>query len=146
MNTSLHVRTAELEDADEISRLCAELGYAATHEEIQSRLDYLLGQADHYIAVAEDEQRRVVGWIAAEHRHLLESGERVEIVGLVVQSESRKAGVGRLLVGHVEDWTRSRGLTRVFVRSNVARRASHDFYRGLGFEHAKTQHAYAKDV
>ena len=58
----------------------------------------------------------------------------------------RARGLGRRLVAAVEAWASSRGLERMAVRSSVARTGSHPFYERLGYERAKTQHAYRKQL
>ena len=141
-----HIRDAAASDSDAIARLSTELGYPVSAAEIAARMSAIQKTDGRYVAVACVSQSRVLGWVAAEHRLLLESGERVEIVGLVVDSSARRTGIGRALVSAVESWTVTRGLSKVFVRSNVARTGAHQFYRGLGYERSKTQHAYAKTV
>ena len=79
-----------------------------------------------------------------ERRYTLESGEFVEIVGLVVDAAARGHGVGRALVAEAEAWVLEQGFDAIRVRSNVARDASHPFYENLGFARIKTQHAYRK--
>ena len=146
MDLSLQIRDATPADSDEIARLSTELGYPVTGSEISARISAIQKTDGRYIAVACGSQSTLLGWVAAEHRLLLESGERVEIVGLVVDSNVRRTGIGNALVSAVESWTTARGISQVFVRSNVARTAAHHFYRELGYERSKTQHAYAKNV
>ena len=86
----------------------------------------------------------VVGWVAAERRLLLESGERVEIVGLIVGAAARRSGIGAALVRAAEDWAVGQQLHLMSVRSSVARIESHPFYERLGYIRSKTQHAYLK--
>lgn len=74
----------------------------------------------------------------------LESGERIEIVGLVVSAAVRQGGVGRRLVDDAEQWAVSQGFDTIGVRSNVARAESHPFYERLGYVRGKTQHVYGK--
>lgn len=140
------IRDAELKDSDEIARLCIELGYPVSPVEIATRISALRESDSHYIAVACGPQSRLFGWVAAEHRLLLESGERVEIVGLVIDRSFRRKGVGKALVSAAECWTAARGLAKIFVRSNIVRSGAHHFYEGIGYERTKTQHAYTKTV
>jgi N-acetylglutamate synthase-like GNAT family acetyltransferase len=144
-DSSVAIRVARIDDADAIAHLTTELGYPSSAEEIRDRLDVLLSRESYYIAVAE-ESSRVVGWVAAEGRVLLESGERAEIVGLVVATHARRAGIGRDLVDSAERWARGKGFESIFVRSSVARVEAHPFYESLGYLRAKTQHAYRKDL
>ena len=145
--TNMHymprIRSAALDDAAEMARLCGELGYPATGPDKHDRLALLLPQATQFIAVAEREEA-LYGWIAAERRMLVEYGERAEIVGLVVDARARRIGVGQALVAATERWACAQGLREITVRSNIARVESHPFYERLGFVRRKTQHNYAK--
>jgi GNAT superfamily N-acetyltransferase len=75
---------------------------------------------------------------------VLESGFRVEIVGLVVAEDCRRHGVGRELVQRAEQWAAGLGAATVVVRSNTKREESHRFYPALGYAATKTQAVYRK--
>jgi GNAT superfamily N-acetyltransferase len=139
------VRGAKLSDSAEIARLAGELGYPAAPAEISTRLQLLLGQPNHFIAVAaiEDEQK-LLGWIAAEERMLLVAPVQIEIMGLVVDQTARREGVGHALIAAIERWATERGLKDMVVRSNTLRHESHPFYEGLGYRRKKSQHVYVK--
>ena len=139
------LRKARVEDAADIARLAGELGYATTVGAMHERLAVLVVHPDHCINVAERDGH-MLGWIAVEHRRTLESGERVEIVGLVVDARCRGGGVGRLLVQAAEDWAQQLGFDTLCVRSNVLRDAYHPFYERMGYVRRKTQHYYAKTL
>ena len=139
------IRVADLSDAAAIARLATELGYPSTDGEIRARIDRLM-QSDAYFLVVAEQASEVVGWIAAERRLLIESGERADIVGLIVAEHARLGGTGRALVDAAEQWARSQGLDRMAVRSSVSRLESHPFYERLGYIRAKTQHAYVKQL
>jgi len=139
------IRSAFVEDAGVIAALATELGYPTTTEQAAGRLSALLARESYFVAVAEVSSR-VVGWVAVERRLLLESGERAEIVGLIVAATSRRAGIGAALVQAAESWARAQGMQVLSVRSNVARTEAHPFYEGLGYQRAKTQHAYTKSL
>lgn len=146
MKAALGVRLACLEDCAGIARLSNELGYRSTPEDIAARLSVLEKSDRHRVLVAAGERSAILGWIAAEERLVLESGERTEIVGLVVDSKFRQRGVGRALIDEVERWAQGRGRDRVVVRSNVARSESHPFFQAAGYARSKTQHVYVKDL
>jgi GNAT superfamily N-acetyltransferase len=139
----MKLRVAHIDDAPEIARLAGELGYQTPIDAMRDRLQLLLQHADHLIRVAQ-EGDMLHGWIAVERRRTLESGERIEIVGLVVDAKCRGTGVGRLLVADAEQWACSLGFASISVRSNIARDASHPFYERLGYMRRKTQHCYTK--
>lgn len=140
------LRLALPSDAAEISRLSTELGYPASASEISIRLALLRERPEHYVFVVGEENARLLGWLAVEKRLLLESGAKVEIVGLVVDREARRLGVGKALVAAAEEWARDQGMEKIFVRSNVVRPDSHPFYESLGYRRAKTQHFYLKEL
>jgi GNAT superfamily N-acetyltransferase len=138
------IRRAQTSDAAEMARLSGELGYPMSIEEMRTRLGRLLGNTRHFIAVAHDEGRRLLGWMHVEHRTSLDSGDRAELMGLVVDGSVRRRGTGRALVDAAEQWSLSQGLAGLTVRSNVARELSHPFYEALGYVREKTQHVYRK--
>jgi GNAT superfamily N-acetyltransferase len=144
-NAEPSIRAANQEDAEAIARLATELGYPTALDEMRTRVERLL-QSDAYFLVVAEQGSEVIGWIAAERRLLLESGERAEIVGLIVTQSARRAGTGQALVSAAEDWARRQGLPRMAVRSSVTRAESHPFYERLGYVRAKTQHAYLKTL
>ncbi|MEP6897861.1 MAG: GNAT family N-acetyltransferase [Rhodanobacter sp.] len=137
------LRAARLGDAAEIARLADELGYPVASSEMAERLLRILPLPVHHVCVV-DGGRTLLGWIAVEQRMTLESGERFEIVGLVVSASARQGGVGRRLVEEAERWARAAGAGMISVRSNITRDASHPFYERLGYVRRKTQHAYNK--
>ena len=141
----MRVRPATTADAAGIARLATELGYPSSEEEMATRLHSLLRSESHFVGVAEDGPN-LVGWVAAERRLLLESGTRVELVGLIVGSSARRRGTGRELVAAAEAWALGQGVKVIIVRSNVARLESHPFYERLGYERTKTQHAYSRQL
>ncbi|WP_148864407.1 GNAT family N-acetyltransferase [Marinobacter fonticola] len=142
----MHIRKASLYDAPQIARLATELGYRSTAVDINNRLDQLMGRADRYIAVADAGDEKILGWIAVEKRLLLESGEKAEIVGLIVTGQSARQGVGAALVKAAEKWAARRGLEHITVRSNAEREGSHPFYEAQGYVRRKTQHVYLKSL
>lgn len=137
------LRPARPEDAAGIATLATELGYPSAEDEMQRRIERLLRSDAYFLSVAEQDGR-MIGWVAAERRLLLESGERAEIVGLIVTADARRTGTGLALVKAAEKWAAEQGMQTISVRSNVARLESHPFYETLGYVRTKTQHAYAK--
>jgi GNAT superfamily N-acetyltransferase len=140
---SYEVRRAQLGDADEMARLSTQLGYPVPSTEMARRLAVLLPNERHHIAVAA-RSALVLGWMHVEHRFSLEGGDRAELMGLVVDADARRQGLGRELVDAAEHWALSRGLASLTVRSNAARELSHPFYEALGYARDKTQHVYSK--
>jgi GNAT superfamily N-acetyltransferase len=140
------IRTAVETDAEEIARLSEQFGHPVAVQDLRLKIAMLSPMASQYLAVAAGAGHELAGWIHAERRLAVAGGERVEIVGLVVDAAVRRCGVGRLLVNAAQEWARTSGIADIIVRSNVARDVSHQFYLGLGYSRFKTQHVYTKSL
>jgi GNAT superfamily N-acetyltransferase len=140
----INIRPATAGDAAELARLSAQLGYPAGVADVARRLARLLNSPTSSVLVADAAAGRLHGFVGVERRTTIESGERVEITGLVVDAQLRRGGVGRTLVAAAEAWARQAGVHEIFLRSNVSRSEAHAFYPSLGYAVIKTQHAYAK--
>lgn len=142
---TVKIREASLSDSAVIAQLTATLGYFGDANVTRLRLEKIFDERDHLVLVAEREGV-VVGWLQAHASTALESGFRVEIVGLVVSPECRRRGVGRNLVLRAVEWARRIAAAAVVVRSNVVRTESHQFYPALGFAASKTQSVYRLEL
>jgi GNAT superfamily N-acetyltransferase len=141
------IRGARQADAAELARLSGLLGYPSDASAMRGRLSELLGAADHRIVVAAPlwaAARSLGGWMHVARHQTLESGAFAEILGLIVDAEARRAGVGRAMVAEAERWARVQRVPRLTVRSNVTRSEAHRFYPALGFSHSKSQQVYSK--
>jgi len=145
-SNAFSVRAATAEDAKAIARLTEELGYPADEEIVRERLSRLAGRSDHLVVVAQSEHGEICGWLQAHSSEVLESGFRVEIVGLVISKPMRRRGVGRLLVEYAEAWAARVGAPAMVVRSNVKRVESHPFYAALRYAQTKSQNVYRKRI
>lgn len=143
--TRIQTRLARASDAAAISGLVEELGYPANAQDIGWRLEKLLADPKQRVTLAVRDET-AVGFIAAEHRLILESGEFIEIVGLAVTAHARTLGIGGQLLAAAESWARERGVPSIRVRSNTTRTGSHPFYESHGYAKTKSQHVYAKHL
>lgn len=143
---TLQLRPPQAADIPALAALCAALGYQVEASDLARRLTRLQADAaNHYLCVAEHEGR-VCGWIHGYVLTLLESEPRVEIGGLVVDSQLRGIGIGRALLEACEHWTQQQGIAAVGLRSNILREDAHRFYRHLGYQQTKSQHAFRKPI
>jgi GNAT superfamily N-acetyltransferase len=141
---TITVRPPAPNDAAAIGELSDALGYPATTADIGARLQVLAEDPSQCIRVATRHDGTVLGWAHAARQVLLESGVRCELLGLVTAAGARGTGVGRALVEAVEAWARDHALPLVSLRCNVIRTEAHGFYEHLGYQRAKTQHAFRK--
>ena len=131
-------------DAEVVTTLAGELGYPNEVEAIRARIR-ATGESD-LLLVAVDATDRPVGFIQAHRVCIIEVGFRVEILGLVVSSSSRRSGIARRLIEEAESWAKNTGAEAISVRSNIKRIEAHLFYPVLGYKKIKTQAVYEKVV
>lgn len=143
---TVSIRRAIEADAPAIALLSAILGYDSDEVAIAGRLHVIRESDSDLLIVAVDSRRAVIGWLQAHAAHIIESGLRIEITGLVVSPDQRRRGVGRALAAEAERWARTQPAETVVVRSNVQRLESHAFYRALGYAPTKTQNVYRKNL
>jgi GNAT superfamily N-acetyltransferase len=145
-DTGLTLRRAKEQDAEAIVGLTQELGYPGDVAVMSSRITAVSNSPSDALFVAVDVSTAPVGWLHAHSAQLIESGFRVEILGLVVSPAMRRLGVGRMLVAEAERWATILGAEVVVVRSNVTRNESRAFYPAIGYQTTKTQHVYRKTL
>lgn len=133
------IRTARTYDAQAIAELGGQLGYAATRQQIATRLAGIESEPASRVIVAEDKHGRVVGWLHVAARTQLTEDACAEVLGLVVDEPARGGGIGDALLRAAEDWARSVGCVRVRVRSRETRERAHRFYERAGYARNKVQ-------
>lgn len=138
------IRPACAADAPRLAELATQLGYPATPGQIAQRLA-LLDPDENVVLVAELEGG-VAGWVHVQRAHSLVQDAQAEIGGLVVEAGVRGRGLGAQLMGAAEAWATARGCQGMALRSNVARRPAHAFYRKLGYRLVKRQYGFRKDL
>jgi GNAT superfamily N-acetyltransferase len=126
--------------------LCGQLGYPATLQQVERRLQLLLGHPGQGLIGAVTPTGQLVGWVHVQSRCVFESDPFAEICGLVVDENERGHGAGRDLVAAAEHWAIANGHTVIRVRSNVIRTATHRFYQNRGYTIQKTQISFTKPL
>ena len=137
------VRDARADDADALSRLCAQLGYPATESVIPPRLARL--QADpNARALVADAGDGPIGLATVHLRHTINHEAPIAQLTLLVVDESQRThGVGRALVEAAEQWAHAKGCHRIVVTTALQRADAHAFYERIGYRH--TGRRYGKD-
>jgi GNAT superfamily N-acetyltransferase len=127
------IRAAAPDDAAAIASLLGELGYPTTPEAVARRFERLVREPATWLFVAE-RSGDVVGLAALRVMALVERDAPVaRLIVLVVTEDARGAGIGRMLVAHVEEHARHEGCTELDLTSGDRRDGAHAFYRRLGF-------------
>jgi GNAT superfamily N-acetyltransferase len=136
-----HIRPGRADDAPALARLCTELGYPSTEEQLAERLR-LLEASDHGLFVAEDEAGELRGVIDVHVRVVLEEDPFAELIALVVTAQAQGEGIGSALVAEAVRWARARRLVKMWVRVSLWRGATPRFYESLGFRLHKEQRVF----
>jgi len=139
------IRTIRPEDAEIVSELVTQLGYARTPEQVRRWVQELCSRAGQACFVAEL-NGEVVAWIDVSLEHRLQSDSFGLIGGLVVRDGVRGAGIGKLLCQHAEDWCRRQGITKIRVTSRSTREAAHRFYLRDGYRQTKISMVFEKPL
>jgi GNAT superfamily N-acetyltransferase len=141
----VQIRPVDVADAEAIAGLSGELGYPASVAAMEERIRNYVLLADRVVFVACGDGA-VIGWIDVGIVQHLQVEPNGEIGGLVVSHACRSAGIGAKLVSQAEQWVKDRGLTRMVVRSQIAREAAHRFYLREGYERTKTSAVFSKTL
>jgi GNAT superfamily N-acetyltransferase len=136
-----HIRPGRADDASALARLCTELGYPSTEEQMSARLRRLAG-VEHGLFVAEAGGGVLRGVIDVHERVVLEEDPFAELIALVVAGDTRGEGIGSALVAEAVRWARSRGLVKLWVRVSLWREGTPRFYESLGFRLYKEQRVF----
>lgn len=133
------IRPATARDIDGLVRLLAtlfaiEADFAFDAGKQAAGLRLLLADERALVLVAED-AGAVVGMCTAQTVVSTAEGGPVGWVEDVAVAESHRGqGIGRLLLAHLEDWARSRGLLRLQLLADRDNAAALGFYGRLGWQ------------
>jgi GNAT superfamily N-acetyltransferase len=140
----MKIRRANKSDVPDITLLAHELGYRCKESEIRERLLRIYRKKDHLVLVCVDNHRKVIGWIHGFIRAILQDRISVEIEGFVVTRRHRRNGVGLLLLGKMEEWAASHGISEISLGTNIKRQSAHRFYYKRGFRKTKVHYRMVK--
>jgi GNAT superfamily N-acetyltransferase len=138
------VRHPAVADAPALAPLLTELGYPSRPEAVAQRLQVLLADEWSGVWVAEVDGT-IAGVVSAHASPLLSRDTRIcRITAMIVTETAQGRGVGRALVGRVEDEARRWNCDRVEVTSSDHRGGAHAFYARMGYE--IKPHRFIKNV
>lgn len=86
----------------------------------------------------------MIGYVHAETYRLLYAPLMVNVLGIAVDSHARRTGVGRALLGTVEQWARERGAEYLRLSSGEGRADAHQFYSAGGLTQSRRQITFRK--
>ncbi len=134
MSPSALLRTPTIEDARALVPLLAELGYSVPEATIRTNILNLADGSTDRAWVAES-SGGVLGLVSVHLTPLFHaSGHLGRITSLVVRSDARGSGVGRMLMQQAQDFCWGAGCERIELTSGDHRGQAHRFYEQLGFQ------------
>jgi GNAT superfamily N-acetyltransferase len=126
------IHEADSADAPQVSELLTELGYPTSVAEAAERL----ARGAESVLVADD-GRRLLGLLSIWSQLPIARAKPVaRITALVVRSETRGQGIGKMLMEHAVTWARDAGCDGIELTSGMRseREQAHQFYAALGFQ------------
>jgi GNAT superfamily N-acetyltransferase len=139
---NVEIRHGAVADAAAIAPLLAQLGYPASVEQVERRLERLARSEADILLVAEA-AGDVVGLASLHVSLALEyDGDAGKLSAIVVDERHRGRGIARALVEAIEREARRRSCILLFLTTAERRSDAHAFYRALGFE--ETGRRFAK--
>jgi GNAT superfamily N-acetyltransferase len=138
----LSVREAAPRDAETISALLGELGFATEAAEIRRRLPRLRKAGEPPLVAVEEELIGCLTWHVTPVLHRPAPVGRVTM--MVVTRNARRRGVGAALLEAAEARLAAAGCGLVEVTSNIELGGAHAFYRARGYE--RTSYRFAKKL
>jgi GNAT superfamily N-acetyltransferase len=136
------IRPFRRSDASAARVLLRELGAELTADEFEARIERVLADPGHHVAVAEQADGRVLGLLHVFERPALEKPCEAVVQALVVDADARGGGIGQALMRTAEAWARSRRLGSVALQT----RRAQAFYARLGYEVVATSALMRKQL
>src|SRR5262245_35366811 len=123
-----------MKDAAALAELMSELGYKTTKSEMQIRLERIATDKRYrtFVAVGDGKVCGMIGTVTSLSYEHNDPGGR--ILALVTLMTMRRHGIGCALVDTAEKDFAQRGIRRVALNTQLARKDAHKFYESLGYE------------
>jgi ribosomal protein S18 acetylase RimI-like enzyme len=129
----MKIRNALLTDAESVSKLLGQLGYQASPQLIQNKLEVFGVSACDTVLLAQDGEK-IVGVISLHVLELFHQPGRLgRITSLVVDDNFRGQGVGTMLVAAADAFFIKQLCIRAEVTSGDHRVEAHTFYQRQGY-------------
>ena len=129
------IRPATLSDTETVKELFQDLiGHPLSDEDVINRITYVQNSPIDSLFVY-DLDNKITGLMAFRIRENIEENTRFgEISVIVVQSESRKKGIGKKLMEYAEQLAHEKGCIGTWLVSGFGREElAHPFYKELGY-------------
>ena len=140
------IRQVELMDYIAIHELnCQEMGYEFPLHSTKVKINALMANSSNQIFVAIMNEM-VVGYIHANNYDTLYAPHMKNNMGIAVNADYKRQGIGKALLQAVETWAMDSGATGVRLVSGSTRKEAHIFYRHCGYTGDKLQLNLCKKI
>ncbi len=131
------MRAVNAADRAEYVRMRSALWPDAEVAELDAEVEQMLVDPNQPVFVAERDGGGLCGMVEAGVRPFANGVDEqpcVFVEGWWVDADMRRSGIGRALVGAVEDWARGRGFRELGSDAELHNTVSHRAHEALGFE------------
>ncbi|MFT9397668.1 MAG: GNAT family N-acetyltransferase [Bifidobacterium psychraerophilum] len=143
---SLIIRTANQGDVEAIQALNASaLKYEYSLTATRDRLASIMGKQNSAVLVASV-QSQVVGYVQGDILEVSYMDPMVKIEALAVDSSKRHLGIGKRLMGAIEQWALEHGVSFILLNSGEERHDAHHFYSAVGYTRGKKEVHFTKQL
>jgi ribosomal protein S18 acetylase RimI-like enzyme len=143
MKKNIRMRPPSVGDTSVIQGLLQQLGHNLTAEQTSEKIAIFAQKEGHHVVAEID--REIVGFMSLHIMEWFHRPDRVaRLSAIVIDKESRRAGIGRTLMAFAEEKAIQSGCTLMEITSNVRRKTegTYDFYASLGYMDANHQTSY----
>ena len=138
-DSCVETRQAKVSDATRVAKLSTELGYPVSPKRMAVLIKEVGRRPNQRLFVAVL-SGNVVGWLEIFRPLSVLNAGKTEVGALVVDTEYRRCGVGTALMKKAHQWADENGSAFTYLRSNIARKDAHEFYKRSGYSIFKTQY------
>lgn len=127
------IREANKTDALILSQLLAQLGYPASIDESERRIQFY--KQDGYRLLMAELGDQTIAFIALHWYRAIHHSEMIgRVVAFCVDERYRAKGSGSRLLKYAEDFFQDLHCMKVELTSNLRRKESHEFYFRRGYQ------------
>jgi ribosomal protein S18 acetylase RimI-like enzyme len=142
----IEIRRLTIEDLDGLSKLLAQLwiGKSIDASAVRKVIEKGL-ESDYQIYVCATDNGKLIGYCSLSIKNSLwMSANLGNVDELVVDSEYRNQGIGKMLMNEIEKIAKNHDCKRLELDSAFHRTKAHEFYEKLGFE--KRAYLFTKEL
>ncbi len=99
-----------------------------------------------YDGSSEIKPSHIAGVIHVEKYNVLYFPTMANILGIAVDADFRRQGIGSALLKRAEEWARENGASSMRLNSGESRKQAHEFYRAQGYIDDKKQLRFIKEL